>query len=264
MKSGIAGILACVGALSLAETAMAADIYTPMAPEAKEVVTESGWTYTVAPYFWAAGIEGEVAQFGLPTVDVNVKFSDLLDHLDFGAMAIGEARRDRYSIFGDIMYVKISGEPGTPRGIFAQSVDVSAETFTGLLGAGYTVLEGSSGKLDVAVGARVWSVSTDISINGGILGGVSGSDSATWVDAVGGLRGTYSFTPKIYTVGWGLVGAGEADLDWDVAGGVGYRFTDKVSAVLGYRALGVNYSNNDGFVFDVVEHGPILGLAVRW
>jgi hypothetical protein len=50
----------------------------------------------------------------------------------------------------------------------------------------------------------------------------------------------------------GLVGGGGANVDWDVAGGIGYSFNAKVSAVAGYRALGVDYSN-DGFVFDVVQ-----------
>jgi hypothetical protein len=60
-----------------------------------------------------------------------------------------------------------------------------------------------------------------------------------------------------------LVGAGQADLDWDVAANLGYQFTDRISAVAGYRALGVDY-NQDGFVFDVVQQGPILGMVFRF
>jgi hypothetical protein len=78
-----------------------------------------------------------------------------------------------------------------------------------------------------------------------------------------GVRGNYFFTPEIYLTGWGLVGGGGADIDWDVALGVGYKFTDTISAVAGYRALGVNY-NNDGFVFDVVQQGPIIGVAIHF
>jgi hypothetical protein len=78
------------------------------------------------------------------------------------------------------------------------------------------------------------------------------------------MRGNYSLTPEIYLTGWGLVGAGGADIDWDVAGAIGYRFNDRISSVIGYRALGVDYSNDDGFVFDVVEQGPILGMVVRF
>ena len=231
--------------------------------EVQQVETEEGWTFAFAPYFWAAGLSGDVAQFGLPAVEVDSSFSDILDHLDFGAMAIGEARYDRYSIFGDVMYSKISGSAGTPRGVVASSVEVTSETFAGLLGVGYSIIDDNSARLDVVGGARVWSVDTDLSFSGGILDGVSRSDGATWVDAMGGFRGNYAITPEIYLTGWGLIGAGQADLDWDVAAAIGYHFSDTISAVVGYRALGVDYSK-DGFVFDVVQQGPILGMVVRF
>ena len=51
--------------------------------------------------FWAAGMSGDIAQFNLPTVNVDTKFGDILKNLDFAAMAIAEVRYDRYSIFGD-------------------------------------------------------------------------------------------------------------------------------------------------------------------
>lgn len=61
----------------------------------------------------------------------------------------------------------------------------------------------------------------------------------------------------------GLVGAGEADIDWDVAGATGCHFNDRTSSVIGYLALSVDY-NDDGFLFDVVQQGPILGPVVRF
>ena len=51
------------------------------------------------------------------------------------------------------------------------------------------------------------------------MDGQSFSDGATWVDGLVGIRGNYSFTPQFYFTGWALVGAGGADIDWDVAGG---------------------------------------------
>ena len=263
MTSRFIATLASIGACLLAGAATAADIYSPVAPETQQVTTESGWTFSFAPYFWAAGLSGDIEQFGLPAVDVDASFSDVFDHLDFAAMAIAEARNGPYSIFGDAMYIKLSGEGGTPRGVLAEDVELSTETFAGTLGAGYAIYEDSAARLDIVGGVRVWSVKSELSFQGGALDGVSRTDDATWVDGIAGFRGTYSFTPEIYMTGWGLVGAGGADLDWDVAAAIGYRFSDTVSALAGYRALGVDYSN-DGFVFDVVEQGPILGLVVRF
>ncbi|QRM56210.1 hypothetical protein [Sinorhizobium sp. BG8] len=263
MKSSSICVLACVGFLPLAGPTLAADIVSPMTPQVQETTTESGWTFAFEPYFWAAGLSGDLASFGLPAVHVDSSFSDIWDHLDFGAMAMGEARYGPYSIVGDVIYTKISGSAGTPRGILAESVDVDSETFAAFLGVGYALFEDNAGRLDVIGGARVWSVDTDLSFDGGILDGVSKSDGDTWVDALAGLKATYSITPEIYLTGWGLVGAGGADIDWDVAAAIGYRFNNTISAVAGYRALGVDYSSG-GFEFDVIQQGPILGLVVNF
>ncbi|MDC7741219.1 DUF481 domain-containing protein [Rhizobium binxianense] len=251
----------CTG-LATASPSLAADL-TPLVPNAKPIESPSGWTFTVAPYFWGAGISGDIAQFGVPEVHVDADFGDILKNLDFAFMAAGEARHDRFSIFGDVIYTKLGADGDTRHGILADSIDVTSKMFSGLLGVGYSVLEDQTGNLDIVGGIKVWSVDTDISFNGGVFGGREASDSATWVDGVVGVRGNYFFTPEIYLTGWGLVGAGGADVDWDVALGLGYKFNDTFSAVAGYRALGVDY-DNDGFVFDVVQQGPIVGVAIRF
>jgi hypothetical protein len=233
-----------------------------MAPELHQT-EKAGWTFAVSPYFWAAGMSGDTGLFGLPTVHTDMDFGDILKDLDFAAMAIAEARYERYSIFADIMYSKISSGSGTPRGIVADSVDVTSETFAGLVGGGYSVLQDERGNLDVVAGARLWYAKTEINFDGGILDGVDRSDSATWVDGLVGVRAKYSLTDKVYLTGWGLVGAGGANVDWDVAGAIGYKFNEKVSAVAGYRALGVDYSD-DGFVMDIVQQGPIFGVVMHF
>jgi len=239
----------------------AADLISAVAPQAAP--EQGGWTFTVTPYFWAAGLSGKTSHSGLPVVDIDADFSKIFDNLDFAAMLIGEARNGPYSLFGDLIYTKLSASRDTPLGILATSAEVDATTFVGSAGAGYSVLESPNGRLDVVGAVRVWSVDTEISFNGGLLDGRSASEGATWVDGLAGLRGNYAFTPKIYAVGWGLIGAGGADLDWDVAGGLGYRFNDSFSATVGYRALGVDYSNDD-FLFDAVEQGPIAGLTLHF
>ena len=39
------------------------------------------------------------------------------------------------------------------------------------------------------------------------------------------------------------------------------------SGILGYRALSVDYEQGSGvnkYQYDVVQHGPIMGLTVKW
>ena len=259
MKAGFALALVC-GSL-LAAPSQAADMISANAPTP---VSADHWTFNVTPYFWAAGLSGETQQFGVPlTVDIDSDFSDIWNNLDFAAMALAEGRYGRFSVYGDVIYTKLGAEGSTPFGILADNVEVTSTTFAGLAAAGYAVLEGPSGHLDIVGGVKVWSVKTEISFDGGLLDGNSVEDSATWVDGMVGVRGNYAFTPKFYVMGWGLVGAGGADVDWDVAGGIGYNFNDTFSATVGYRAMGVDY-NDDGFLFDVVEQGPIMGVTMRF
>src|SRR5687767_10929410 len=78
----------------------AADVYE--APPA-----ESGWTFTFAPYAWAAGIKGEVGLIGFEPQDIDASISDVLKNFDIGAMAVMEARNDRFLLGADIFYAKL-------------------------------------------------------------------------------------------------------------------------------------------------------------
>jgi len=252
-----------LGLLSSA-SARAADIVSPVTPTLVEIKTESGWTFAISPYLWAAGLSGDVAQFGLPTtVHISPDFGDILKNLKFAAMVVGEARNDRFSLFGDIIYTKVSVDSGTPRGIIADGAEITAETFAGLFGAGYSIVRADAGYLDIVASARIWSVNTEISLKGGLFDGASVTDGRTWVDGLVGFRGKYNLTGSFYLTGWGLVGGGGAKLDWDVAAALGYQINNRISAIAGYRALGVNYRTG-GFVFDAVQQGPIIGLIARF
>ena len=78
----------------------------------------------------------------------------------------------------------------------------------------------------------------------GPLGGHDFSEGGTWVDA--------------------LAGGGSSDWMWDLWGGVGCQVTDQFSALVGYCGTGVRYDNGDGFLFDVVEQGPVVGAVYRF
>ena len=85
------------------------------------------------------------------------------------------------------------------------------------------------------------------------------------VDPLVGAKGQFDLTEKFYLSGWAMAGGFgvSSDFMWDLFGGAGYQFNNHVSAVLGYRGMGVDYER-DGFVFDVIEHGPVLGGVIRF
>lgn len=235
--------------------AFAADIVVP------EPVPESGWTFTVAPYFWAAGMDGTVGQFGLPDIEVDAKFKDILHNLDFGAMAVAEARNGSFGLLGDVMYVKLSADKGLDARRVDADVELTSETFSALIAAEYRLIEAEGGSLDIMAGGRYWAVSTDVSLSAAQLD-LSRSDGEDWIDPMVGMRGRVNLSPEFFLTGWGMVGGFgvSSDFAWDALGGLGYEISDTVSIIAGYRALSVDYQNDD-FKFDVTEHGPILGAA---
>lgn len=264
MKSVLVSSIALASLLAVSPSARASDPIVPLPLQPNDSSEAApGWHFSASPYLWAAGISGNVGQFGLPPASLSSNFGDILDELDFAFMGMAEGRNGRFSIFSDVIYTKISMSDASPRGMLTDRIGVTSQTFTGLFGGGYTVLMDGKDHLDVIAGARVWYAGTELSLKGGLLDGTTRSDSATWVNAVAGVRGTYFLSDQVYLTGWGNVGTGQAKLDWDVAAAVGYQIRESLSAVAGYRALGVNYSH-DGFVFDVAQKGPILGLAYHF
>ncbi|MBM6584083.1 hypothetical protein ILT44_28185 [Microvirga sp. BT689] len=62
-----------------------------------------------------------------------------------------------------------------------------------------------------------------------------------------------------------------SDFSWQAIGGYGFDFGAYngiiFSGVIGYRALSVDYAQGEGrrsYEFDMVQHGPILGVSMRW
>src|SRR5262245_57615210 len=242
--------------------AQAADLVEP------PIEPESAWTFTIAPYAWLAGMEGDVAAFGAPEVEVDLSISDILDHFDIGFMAASELRNGRFSLGTDFVWVKLSGEEDTPLQILAESVELTTTMLMVTGVAGYSIIYGEGGNLDAVAGGRLWSVDNELNFNGQggqFLAGRSFDQRETWVDPVVGVKGRANLSPQFYVTGWALVGGFGvgSDLMWDVMGGLGYEFTQTFSTVLGYRAMSVDYSN-DGFVLDVTEQGPILGAVFRF
>lgn len=264
-------IIMATAAILAAPHAHAADILVQPSPS--EPATGNEWTFSVAPYLWAAGLQGDVGLFGREPVDIDMSFGDIFDNLRFGGMIVGEAHNGTWGLFADLIYVKIEADQSVTRTIAGVPVNLAANVETSSLTATfmgeYRAVSQQTATLDLMAGARVWSVDNDIDISlsagGPPLAAFSGDDGSTWVDPMVGVKGRFDINQSWYLTGWGMVGGFGAgsDITWDVLGGVGYEWNDWLSIVAGYRALGVDYED-DGFVYDVVQHGPILGAVIRF
>jgi len=262
-------IVQAVLAITLVGPATAADLYNPqpLPPITEPGGFEARWQVTAAAYLWMPSISGTVGIGALPPVDVDLSFSDVLENLDFGYMAVTEFRHDRFGVFTDRMYTKISGGGTGPLGILQASV--TNQIFTATLMGEYRVVDQGKSSVDLMAGARIWGLSGEFTINvageGSPGAGVSGSGEKWWVDPMVGVKGRLQGASPWFLAGWAMVGGfgAAADIDWDLFGGLGYEFSDRFSLVAGYRALGVDYQDGN-FRYDVIQQGPVLGAVFRF
>jgi hypothetical protein len=257
IAAGLFGLFGSVG------TAGAADAIYPGA-KTVEYETPYGWTFTVGMYGWLSGIEGDVGARGR-TTSIDASFDDILSILDVGVMGLAEARYGRFGIFTDLNYIRLSASRDTPFGLLARSVDLTTHSLMWTAAGEYRLVDQPDASLDAFAGFRLFSIKNELDFNPpGLLGGTELSQTETWTDPIVGLKGRVSINEHFYLTSWALIGGGaSSDLVWDVMGGAGYQISDSISAVVGYRAAGVDYEN-DGFVYDTVQHGPTIGLVVRF
>jgi len=69
---------------------------------------------------------------------------------------------------------------------------------------------------------------------------------------------------------WSLTGYGDiggfgvgSDFTYDLYAAANYNFNPNISMVLGYRYLSVDYDDN-GFLYDISQNGPVIGAQFRF
>jgi len=220
-------------------------------------------------------------------VDVDIPFSDILENLDFAIMGVTEAHNGNWGVLVDLNYTNLSTDKSRTRTLEKELVklnpsvtgEVSAEAdikeFIATFMGQWRAVDSDQMTLDVLAGARYWNIDNEVEarasvtigepVNATLSKAVSGSDGASWVDPMIGVKLRIDTDTALFFTGWGMVGGFgiASSLNWDVMVGVGYEWTDQFSTVLGYRALGVDYEN-DGYVYDVVQQGVALGVIFNF
>lgn len=267
---------AAVIALTLCGTpaALASDIVQPELSPALVETADKDWSLQVSPYLWAAGMEGSISPFQAgPTIGVEKSFSDVFENLNLGGFVNVWGRNGQFVFSGDAMYVNTTeseafgplpplAAPIPPGTVVNASVD--SEQIMATLQAGYRVVDTPQFTLDALAGARLWHISTDVTVSA--LGmSRSYGESFGWIDPVIGARAFFRLTDELSVQAQadiGGFGVGSA-LTWSALATVNYTFTNNLSVSGGYKILDVNY-DNDGHVYDTRLSGPVLGLTYRF
>jgi len=256
MISDFAGALAVALVLGLAASPAGAD-----SPDE----AEQDWHFQLSPYLWMASLEGDIATLsGLPTVDVDASFDDILDNTDLALMVQGEVRYRRVGFLVDLSYLDLSVDEGTP-GPFFGDVDLETSTFFATLGTFYRAVDRERVALDLFAGMRIWSIDTVLEFDPGLLAGRRASDDDAWVDPLIGARGSVKLVGPLWLSAAGDIGGfgAASDLTWQALGTLDLRLCSWLAIRAGYRHLDVDYDHG-GFVWDVAMSGPILGASLRF
>src|ERR1700761_7892923 len=237
---------------------------------AADADTHDDWALQATGYLWASGIDGRISPFQIgPPIHIQKSFSDIISNLNLGGFAYLYGRYDRFVVVSDTMYVNttdaksIGALPiiGPTPGLGAS---VDTREFTETLFAGYEAVHTPDFTFDFLGGVRFWSISNDVRIRFASLSARYG-ENISWADPVVGARALFRICDSVSVLvqpDWGGFQAG-SNYTWQAIGTLNYDLTDSMSVSAGYKALRTNYRSN-GYVFDTILKGPVLGMTYRF
>ena len=225
------------------------------------------WNFQLAPYAWLAGQKGSMATLpGLPPANIDVDFyDDVLGNINGALFLVGEARKGRFGVFMDLAYTDIEDQNATPGPFFSSLKSRTKSWIVSATGL-YRLVQQDRAFLDAIAGFRYWSVDSKLNLGAGILPAKEKSNKENWIDLLIGFKGLWPLWFSKFFLSGGLVIGGfgvGSDFMWDAMLNFGYQWTKGLSTTIGYRYLDVDYEN-DGFLYDVAQQGPILGLSWRF
>ena len=272
--------------------ARAADL--PPAPVAAPEPPPPAWTYRFIPYGWFTALDGTQTVRGR-SVKVNATFIDIVEESDSIAALMGdfEIRNGPFAGLANLAWSKIgfdgsgvrtrSPAPGIV-GTVGTSLGLDIEMAILEFGAAYEFARVGPVAFDVLGGARYWYQKADLSLDVAgtvdlgdltVFGGRALAKSGTvdWLDPLVGARVRYALAPGHQLFLRGDIGGFSVGsrFSWQAIAAYGFDFATyngiTFAGVIGYRALAADYSQGSGrtrYEFDIIQHGPIVGLSIKF
>ncbi len=299
MRAALAACLLLLGASGVraADTPPATP---PASPAAAQPADPDPWRIGLTAYAWATNVSGSATARGR-SVAFDASFLDLVQKSEtLGAfMAYFEADKGRVGFYADLMYTRMSFGQGVavyrnPLPGLALSLNGNAvlKTELTMIDAGglYELYRWPRGErsftaVDALLGFRYWNSTVSASLDA--LGtaayapldisasrsiGLSVSSTTQWVEPLLGLRLRHAFSPTQDIMLRGDIASFGLNnqFGWQALGVYTYKWKldgYDIAAVAGYRAIGTRTSSGSGFdaaSLDLVLHGPVIGLGIRF
>jgi hypothetical protein len=219
------------------------------------------WNHQVALYIAAVGMSGKSA-IGPVEADVDLPFSEIMDHLESAGMIAYRADKGNWAILADGIFMGLGATKDLRFGGTAEA-DFD-ETLFDLSGAWRFTKH-----WELYGGVRLVDIDANLElrlINGTTL---EADGSKTWVDPLVGLRYVtpigkhWSFVGRADVGGFGV----GSDFAWQVLTHFDWRISKHWGAAFGYVYLDIDYDDGDGqdyFLYDVAAQGPLAAATITF
>jgi len=248
----------------------------PPPPPESWCVTPPDTEFRIGIPGWITGLEGDFGVRGIVT-EQDVKFTDILKRLDMIAAGSLYARYQRWEIFADGQYMKLSDTAKLP-GLLFDTAHVSLKSAFAEAFVGYRLINCQNGILSVFAGARYNYMSGDLQIAQdndprfpalrrklGISDSLRVSGSIDWVDPVVGLAGKVHVWKPVSLYAKGDIGGfgAASDFTWQVQGGAEFQLTRWLWSDIGWRYMKFDYTSG-GFTNKTELNGPFIETGVNF
>lgn len=231
---------------------------TTMPAMSAEDMDSDKWEFGAQVYLWGAGIDVTTQEGD----EIDISFNDILSNLDMALMTTLAARKDKWTLFSDILYLDVSSSETSTANIIGRpektKVDVGIEAWVVTAAGAYEVMETENTGLHLLAGARYLWLKMPLKFEIGEHITRKTSPSGDVWDGVIGMKGETSLNEKWYLTYYLDVGTGDTDLTWQAVAGVNYKFK-KFDAIFGYRYLDWDFDKTEPFD-DLNISGPFAGV----
>lgn len=237
---------------------------------------QSDWEFAGALYGWFPDISGNT-RAGDFTIDID----QILDNLRFTFQGSFDARRGRWGVVTDVIYMDVhASDSGSRDGTLGGTpipvdIDVDAklkmESWIWTTAGYYRAVDQPNRSFDLLAGVRYLDI--DQSLSWTLTGNVGqiplperqgdGTTGLSNWDIVVGFRGHFAFGDDYaWFIPYHLdTGAGESDFTWQAMAGLGYGFG--WGEVMGFWRY-LDYDLGSNTVEDANFNGPGVGVVFRW
>jgi hypothetical protein len=234
-------------------------------PRAGATGADNAWHFVASPYLWFPGVHGITTGPNGNGLSFRASPGDLLSNFRFGIMGAVEARHKRLIVPIDMMWIRLEDDKARAfPGLGAISANMKATEFLLTPKIGLRMINEERIKVDALAGFRYWHFGENLKFNPSLLGR-DFSGSQNFVDPLVGGRIQMALSPKVVINVLGDVGGWEtgSQLEYQVAGLLGYRIKPALTLQAGYRYLNVDYRGSRGGVFNATTAGVVFGATLN-